>query len=350
MGRVAFKEENVVKKADYDFPRLKGLKKGEKARIVLLEEPWAEYVHNLRKPVVIDGAPVMTTRERVKGPSVVENKMDFVSRPICLGDPGTLEDRGSDPDKCPMCHEAKVSDRVQAPQRRFAMHVLKYGTKPGSHDVQTPFSASTVIWSFTDKVFGKLFEFKKEWEDMTKHDLLLICENETFQGYDLSVSQKAAYRADRATAELALEIFRNNQTPDLAIFCGTPKERRYVDMDLDTIREAWALVKEYDARNGDAAPAPTETLDAGLDSLLDREKKAEPKAEEHKTQDTWAVSSDDLSDLIGEDPAKKDAEPKIDAPEGDDFESLLSSEKPKEKPKASAPADDDLDDLLAGIS
>jgi hypothetical protein len=352
MGRVAFTEENVVKKGDYDFPRLRGLKKGEKARIVLLEEPWAEYVHNLRKPAVSDGEPVMTTRTLAKGGTVTENKMDFVSRPICLGDPGIVADKGSDPANCPMCKEAKDSDRVQAPQRRFAMHILKYATKPGTHEVQTPFSAQTMIWAFTDKVFGRIFEFKKEWEDLTKHDILLVCENELFQGYELSVSQKAAYRADRPTAEHALEIFRNNQTPDPAIFCGTPKEKRYVEMDLETIREAWALVKEYEARNGDGvtstAPTSSQSLDTGLDDLLNSDKKAAPKAEEHKTQEDWAVSSTDLEDLIGSDPAKD--EKKADAPEGDDFDSLLEKEKPAAKATKSAPADEDLDDLLNGIT
>ena len=93
MGRVGFKAENKVATTNYDYPKLK-LKVGERARIMVgLEDPIVEYVHTLRKPQIVNGVPQMTTEKTRAGQEYQTNVMDFVSRPLCLGDKTILDAR-----------------------------------------------------------------------------------------------------------------------------------------------------------------------------------------------------------------------------------------------------------------
>jgi hypothetical protein len=287
MGRVTFSNENKKVTTNYDYPKLK-LKSGERARILLLEDPVMEYVHTLQKPTIVNGKPLTIEAERRNGEKYTDYKKDFVSRPICLGDESILASNGSDPKNCPMCALAKSDpDATKAPMRRFAMHIVRYKTKPGTVEVQTPYGVDVVVWSFTDKVFGQIVDFKEEWDDLRKHDMTLgPCTNEMFQQFDINVGAKAEWLMDKDRQALTAEAFKNNQIEDLSIACGSRKEKRWIEEDIASIIEAWAVVNGSPAQEESDA-AISANLDTDLSSLL----------EDTPAAKTSAPASDPLADL-----------------------------------------------------
>lgn len=297
MPKVAFREE-YVKKNDYDYPKLK-LKKNEIARIVLLEEPVVEYVHNIRKPKLNGGVPATEQKTRFKDGSTYEDYVyEFVSRPICLGDYATLEAEGTDPKRCPICEEALKSDKFSAPQRRFALHVVKYETLPGKTEVKDPFQATTVIWSFTDRVFTKLYEFQKEWGDLRQRDLILKCENEPFQTYDISVAAKAEWMQGEDRQALVKRIMApENLSPDITLFTGSKKTETQIGYDIRAVNETWAVINGATASPTDAALSSVGaslSLGEGLDDLLGSV--SAPK----KDAEGWAVAPEDIASAEAE--------------------------------------------------
>lgn len=297
--RIEFSEENV-KKNDYDYPKFKLDKKGELARVAILESPVAEFVHNLRKPKLVGGIPEKETKTRFRdGTKYEDYKYEFVSRPICLGDYGVLEQDGSDPDKCPICAEAKKSDRFSAPQRRFALHVVKYETKPNSTEVKEPFGATTQVWSFTDKVFSKLYGFKQEGFNLSNHDILLKCENPTFSGYEISIAMKGEWTAnDERKSYIKSLMSKDNLAPDLSIFCGSKKSEKSIEFDIRAVNEAWDIaqgVRTVSATDASMAGVGSLSLSEGLDELLDNNSADSwaPSAEAHPSEAPSPVTSFD---------------------------------------------------------
>lgn len=268
MPRIDFVPENKVQKTNFDFPKLK-LKAGERARVVVMENPVINYVHTLRKPQVINGVPQMVTETRRDGTEYQAHKKDFLSTPLCLGDFETLSKDGSDPKNCPICKMAQEHpDWVQAPKPRYAMHVVRYKTKAGGFDPITPYSIEVLVWAFAASVFNKIIEAKEEWGDLKSHDLLLgPCENESFQKFDINVGSKGLWQEDEERKRLTLETFANNQIPDLDIATGSKKEARWIEEDLNQIRQSWALVAGASAV--DTEEIGGATLSQDLTSLLD---------------------------------------------------------------------------------
>lgn len=331
--RVEFKADNKVAKTNYDYPKLK-LKTGERARILVgLESPIVEYVHTLRKPQVINGIPQMTMEKRKDQTEYETNKMDFVGRPLCLGDGGILADKGIDPKNCPICKLAQSNpDMTGAPQRRYAMHIIRYRTKPGSVDVATPFAPEVLVWSFTDTVFNKIVDAAEEWGDLRKHDLLLgPCKSENFQQFDISVAAQAAWLENPEAKALTVETFKSNQIPDLSIACGSAKELRWIEEDLTSIKAAWAEVS-----GATAAPVNTTSLDSDLSGLMGGDDtwadgKTEAEAAAEKATAPAASDDDLLADLDSFAPSAAEEAPapaapaKSDAVEADNFDDLLGS-------------------------
>lgn len=322
MPRVEFVEDNV-KKNDYDYPKFKLEKKGEVARVAVLEAPVAEFVHNLRKPKLVNGVPQKETKTKRDGTQYEDYVYEFVSRPICLGDYGVLSSDGSDPDKCPICAEAKRTDRFYAPQRRFALHLIRYTTKPNSTEVADPFSARTEVYSFTDKVFGELFGFKQQGFDLRKHDLIFKSENPAFAGYNISVTMDAAWLANETSkATIAALLKPDNLAPDLSIFCGSRKSEKNIEYDIRAINEAWDIATGV--RSVSAVDASLSTVGGSLDLV------------------------DGLDDLLGSAGKDKDGWALPETPaEGESlsFDDLASS-----PAQDAAPAgDDDIDALLKGL-
>lgn len=248
MPRVGFEEENKGTVVNYDYPKLK-LDMGEKARVIVgLEAPLMEWAHTIRKPQIIGGEAVteIETNERTGVKSTVYKK-DFISNPICLGDPAVVKDQGLDPDHCPACKLAKEHpDFGEPPKRRFAMHVVQYKVRPNSFTVATPFSVDLVVWGFTDMVFNQIVDAKNEWGDIRQHDFLLgPCTNKMFQKFDIKVGAEAEWlkhdeRVDRKT--LVLETFKENQIPDLSVAVGRAKSEQKIQMDVNAVLEAWGQI------------------------------------------------------------------------------------------------------------
>lgn len=269
MPRVSFQEENKNSN-NIDWTKLKlTLVKDECVRVVCVEDPETEYVHQLRAPKIVNGVPQMAEFKRKDGSVYEDYEMDFIGRPLCLGDWATLEDSGSDPENCPICAMAKNTDFVDKPQRRYAMNVLRYSTKPGSFAITTPFGVSVVVWTFTDKIFNKLTDFQTEWGPLTEHDLLLgPCNNPTYQQYDIAIAKVAEYAADDARKQQAALTFKENQIADLSVFCGRRQERRWIEDDLTTVTNRWKLARGGQVAATDHA-ASAASLTAGFSDLLD---------------------------------------------------------------------------------
>lgn len=365
MGRIEFTTENKAPTVNYEYPKLK-LKKGERARIIVgLESPVMEYVHTLRKPQIVNGVPqtVAVTNPRTNK-TTMEYKKDFIGRPICLGDPTVLADKGIDPKNCPACALAqKSTDYTTAPQRRYAMHVFKYGVKGGTADVATPFRGELLVWSFTDKVFNKMVDLKEDFGgDLRKHDLVLgPCTNEDFQQFEITPSLQAEWLKDKERRDYVMATFSENQIPDLTIACGSPKQKSWIEQDVETILEAWAEIKAAEGNGGADTP-----LDADLSSLLDDDKDAEGWSKSGPDASESPAADDGLDALLnGGDTTSESSDTDSSS---DDLDALLNGGGEEEKPKATAtrkkaapkaeeapelaadePSEDNFDDLLAGM-
>lgn len=377
MPRVAFSSDNKRSQSNFDYPKLK-LTSGEYARILVLEEPIIEYAHTLRKPQIINGVPRTKTVENEKtGRKTTQYVTDFVSKPLCLGDPEVLDKQGSDPARCPICKLAKDDpDAAQAPQRRYAMHVIRYKTKGNGNRLVEPFTVETLVWGFTDKVFNKIVDLAEDW-DLKKHDLILgPCTNADFQQFDISISPKAEFRSSAERKTRTIETFKNNQIEDLSIACGSKKERRWIDQDLETITELWNEVHAYENDGADTETGGS--LDEDLNELLSSDdldeddepvkpaakrkpaaKKApEPEPEDDdldvdddSDEDDSDDDEDDLDSLLASVSDEDDDEDTEDD-EDDDEPEPAPAKRTAKKPAAKKDEDDeigDIDDLLADV-
>lgn len=284
MPRVSFTEEHKVQKSGYDFPRLK-LQTGEKARIAIVEDPVVEYRHTIDIPRVASGR--VETREvpTRDGGSYTDYVRDFVSTPLCTGDEDVLSESGLDVDGCLVCaYAAEHKDRVKPPQRRYAMHVIRYKTKPGTATIGTPFSVDLIVWAFPDNTFNKITDFNQEWAEsggLKAHDLIITCKVGAYQNYEFSVAPDAAWQKSDKTKELVKETFDNNQIPDLTVACGSRKQEQWIKDDLSKVTEAWDLVNRIQSDDDEDEGS----LEEGLDGLLDSSKPAEDEVEETPEED-----------------------------------------------------------------
>lgn len=316
MPRIGFEPENKRANAS-DYPKLY-LDNGERARVLMIETggkiagPEVGFAHTLRMPVLVNGQVVMESQQR--GKEVVEApKMEFVGRHVCVGSLDILSQKGVDPDGCPVCAASKESAAVDAPQRRFAMHIIRYKTTAGSFNVQDPFQVDLQAWAFTDMIFGQLVDFAVEWGDMKEHDLLLgPCTNKNYQKFDLNVAGKAEWLASDERKALVVNVYKNNQCQDLTTFIGRKLTRDQIQEDLDKV-----LLRYKQAYNPGSVdlPHPSDVATAlDVDSLLSSED--EPKEEK-----------------IGPGGGLLDA----------------TSEAQETKPEGDVIGKEELDDLLAGM-
>lgn len=211
MARVPFAPENKVARFE-GYPKL-SLEKGERARICVMEQPFMEWTHALRKPKLEHGKPVYTSRQNKDGSSTQVLENDFVGQHICLGDESVMAEKSSDPENCPTCKAAMESTAISPAKRRFAAHVLRYKTQPGSFNLQDPFQVELLAWVFADNRYDTLVDLQEEWGDIRTKDLLLgPCEVKSFQKFDIAVAAKCAWLdSGEANKLLAAETFKNNQ-------------------------------------------------------------------------------------------------------------------------------------------
>jgi len=337
MATVGYTAENKAAEIDYKYPKL-WLDRGEVARIIVgLENPQMEYVHNLEKPIVINGQLQMETKQGKNGPyEAVKTK--FVTKAICLGDASALEDSGADPKNCPMCKlAADKPDQAKPPYRRYATHVVRYKTQtPSTFNLQEPFNVETLVWSFPDRTFNKLIDFATEHGDLRQKDLLLgPCESKDWQKFDIQIGSKAEWLLDESRKQRVVETFRNNQIKDLTVAIGSPKKANWIVQDIKQVTDAWAEVNGTAVEPGWATD--TTSLDTDLSSLLNDTPASLPSAEA-----TSAPSVDPLAGFDDLFAATATTEPEP-AP-------VVVADEPVAPPVATAaPAVDNFDDLLAGL-
>lgn len=267
MPKIAISSEN--KNATFQrYPKV-ALEKGERARIACLEDPDVAYVHNFKKPEMLNGKPSMVTVENQKtGEKKEVNKMEFVSTDHCLGDFEVLQKDGSDPERCPACKESKETDTILPPQRKFAMHVAQYNLRSSdSWNIAEPFGVSIKAWTFSDKRFNELVELKELHGDLRRVDLAIgPCENKMFQNYKIQVAPGSAeYLADDARKRNVIDSFRNNRSDDLLSLLGRTVDASLMREHIDEVKARWQA-----ARGGSTVDLTSSVNSRTLDeSLLD---------------------------------------------------------------------------------
>lgn len=237
MPLVTFSSENKVQQ-DNSFPTLK-LAHGERALVAALEkQPTIEYVHTLRAPAIgPDGRVIKEEKENSKGETYTTTKMEFFGQHLCFGDFGVVSEKGTDPENCPTCRAAVNGEGAEAPKPRYAMHVIRYGLKPGGWDVREPFSVTCEAWVFPAQKFNTLVDLASDW-NLQEHDLKLgPCENKDFQKYDINVSSKAEWATTKERQKLTAETLKNNQAPDLSALIGRKVDKSKVQEDLARVAE-----------------------------------------------------------------------------------------------------------------
>lgn len=316
-----------------DYPKLK-LAKDERARILCPEEPVFAYVHTLRAPTIVNGQPKYVSVETKSGDTRDVLKMDFIGRPLCLGDEGILEDKGADPKNCPICELATTTDMAAPPERRFAMHVVKYTVKSsaGGFELASPFSCQLVVWAFPDSIFNKLVDFVSEWGSLQNHDLLLgPCTAVDYQKFDIGISAKAAWQESEENKRIVKQTIKENKAKDLEAFCGRKVDRAWVLEDLEKIQARWRIVNGQPEPDGTQA---AESLTEGLDDLLKDHPGGLDEFAPHLPS-----STENLAALLGDDPVAGDTPTAPPSPTQDaDQGTSLTEHTPAREPAAPEPA------------
>lgn len=318
MPQLPFADEHKAAGSFAQYERLK-FDRDEKKRILCLEDPTFAWVHELRAPKIVNGKAEQQEVKRKDGSKYTDYVYDFISRPICLGDFGTLQEKGVDPKNCPACTAASAGSEVAPPKRRFAMAVIVYATKPNSFELREPFSCECVVWSFTDRAYNKLVDLVTEWGENGKirnHDLNLgPCVSKEFQSFEINVASTAAWLKDEDRKKHVLATYQQNKPADLEGACGRKVEKAWMLNDLEKIADRWAIA------NGTNVAAAGPGLNEGLNELLGENKGSQPQTEAPSPQPVELK----MDDLFGnEPPAPASDKPK---PDGKtmDFDTLLDS-------------------------
>ncbi len=255
-----------------DFDRLK-LKKDERARIVILEPATFAYCHTLKAPKIVNGKATKVEKKTRRGDVYMDFDMDFIGRPLCLGDPGILNDKGVDAANCPVCKRSTETDEVNPPERRFAANVIRYTMNREGKLVQ-PFSCTCVVWSFTEGIYNRLADIAAEHGSPIGRDLLLgPCTDEGFQKYEIQAGAQSLWQASDDIKRTVQATFDANKVEDLERACGRKAETRWLVKDLDNIAERWRIARGE--KDGTEA-VMTAGLDEGLNDLLGTTPKQDP--------------------------------------------------------------------------
>lgn len=263
MPRITFTAEVGPAKSGPTFPKLK-LAEGETARIVCLEEPVMAYVHTLEKPQIRNGQAVMETKKRKDNTEYTKNAMKYVSSFLCLGDEDIMSERGVDPDNCPACKASTRSDEVKAPKPKYAMNILKYTTKPGSPEPASPFGVGVEAWVFSNQQFSQIRKLVLEGWKLQEHDLVLgPCQDETYQRFEIVLSQRAAWLESDDNKKRALTTFKENKasTEELETLCARRVERKYIEQDLEQVHDAWLQLNGASTNSVDRLLQATDSVD-----------------------------------------------------------------------------------------
>lgn len=312
MPKMTFTDENRAK-SQYDFTKL-SFEHGERGRISTIEaEPEMEFVHTLRAPQIVNGKPVMEMQTfKTKGGGEEQKevmKTDFIGQHICIGDINELSKNGSDVKGCPVCKASKESDAVEGAKRRFAMHVLRYKTQPGSFVIQDPFTVELVVWAFTDVRFNELIELTTEWGNLQLRDLNLgPCTGKQYQKFDINIANKCEWQASDARKEQVKLVYQNNKLEDLTVAIGRRLTKDQVEEDLDRVLTRYEIAM---GRKEASVVDLGNQVDVG--SLLGDDvatKPTEPTEETPATSPSGSSAElDGLNEFAQPDEAEADPEP-----------------------------------------
>jgi hypothetical protein len=313
MPQVEF-DSGFKKKGFNDFNKL-SLESNEKARICVLESPWMEYVHTIRRVITLDGKPVMKTESfPQKGGGTREREVpdtDYVGKFICLGDPDALETNSVDIDNCPACKLSTETSAVEGPKRRFAVHVIKYQVKKGTFNVQSPFQVELLAWEFSDRRFNTLVDIQTELEQkLSMVDLCLgPCENKTYQKFDIIPGQKAEWRQSEERQAVTKDVVKSQRYPDLTPLMGRKVSFAELKSQCVDVVQAWNLafgvpgglpVSDTEKAVEDAQKPYQGEADAvgGLDLFASDEAPA-PSESPSTDEDSKSEEEMSLEDLLG---------------------------------------------------
>lgn len=304
MPRVAISSDYKSTNDGTDWPKLK-LRTAEKARIWMPEQPWMEWYHRIEAPLIEHGEPVTEIKDRKNGSTFETWKMDWIGNVFCLGETGTPENpgplmlKGIDPDNCPVCESAARSTGVRKPEQRFAANVVKYKLRHGTYNLITPVSAEVLVWAFTARVYGTLFELQDDFGELRKVDIKLECEDtpgaDKWQrmkqiGVIVTDGRPAPAYADAKVRSYVQDLYgkaENRATDDqLRDACLGRDVARPVLMDMVRRAESqWRQAEQAGPGGSDSGAAAQAdsgfngSLAEGIDSLLD----SGPKAVEDPT-------------------------------------------------------------------
>ncbi len=327
------------------------LKTGEYARLLIpvnKDEVWYEWVHAFRAPYFDEkGAPAMEDKKRKDG-SVYKQvyALTFVGGQICLGDSSVIEGSGNglDPVRCPACASAQRGTRGMAPDRRWAVPVIRYKcVSRGSTELQTPPTAEILVWSMTQRQFNSLLDVRPhirnlldlapdadfEWRAA---DVVVWCEDDNFKRLVFQPPLRPAYR-DSKVAELVKELWgtkANRPAEDqLRAACGKAPDRDFMTTDVETVEMAWRKIDRYEngvqvtdpVGDGPLSGGPDKPLEDQLNDLL----ADDPLAEHPGGLDEFAPRDSGQDDVPADDifgdssPAAEPARVLAAAPSADPF-------------------------------
>ncbi len=269
-----------------------------------------EWMHRIEAPVIDHGETVLEVKDTKNGPIEVM-KMDWIGSVFCLGetgtpdDPGPLMTAGIDPANCPVCEAAAKKTGVSGPVQRFAANIIKYkvrGRGPTPYVLASPVSAEVLIWAYTGRVHGTLYELGSEHGDLRKHDVKLELEDtpaaDKWQRMkQISIIVEPAYK-DPKVSEYVRDLWKThseNRATDehLRTAClGRDVPRQVL---LDMVRRAerqWSQAENAGSGGGDGSQADAGfngiSLSEGIDSLLD----SDPSADAGRSDTSAQVSGD----------------------------------------------------------
>lgn len=247
------------------FDRLK-LKSGETARIVCMEKPHFSWVHTMKAPKIVDGGATKIVRKRRDGTEFDDWDMEFVGRPLCIGDPGIIGDNGVDPANCPVCERATKSEEVSAPERRFSTNIIRYNTRSDGALVN-PFGCTSLVWSFTENVFNKLLNIAEEYTTLVGRDLILgPCGiPEAYQKFDIAVGAKNHWEQYK---DIVNQTHEENRVADLEQASGRKVELVWLKKDLDKIAAQWRIAHGVKETADGTQNTNLTSLKGELDNLL----------------------------------------------------------------------------------
>ena len=320
------------------FESLK-LTTGEYARLLIVsDEGYWEWVHSMRAPVLDDDEkPVIIDKQRKDGSTYPDYSTRFVGQRICLGDPGIVEDKGMDPDRCPACAAAHRGVKGMSPERRFAVSVIRYKTRDntkksgGPVDIVDPPQAEILVWKLSQKMYNNLMDCKNEIRELLEipaeqpfslraADIVVYCEDGGFQRVVFRAPKRPAYRQDQAMANLVKALWGNEDNrpteAQLKAACGRVGDREYMLVDVEATEHGWRQAERYgkdgtrqpDAGEGALAGGGDKPLDEQLSDMLgDDPLDGHPGGLEEfapKADRAASASTPDTDDIFGEsDPA-----------------------------------------------